>query len=385
MKPNLIHLFVLVLILSACQESKPKTEVKEKQVSTFYNTNRAEFQKELNGKMVDLFLIRNNKGMEATITNYGARVVSLMAPDRNGQFADVVLGYNSFQDYLFGNEPYFGATTGRYANRIGGAQFSLDGKTYTLARNNEANHLHGGIKGFNAAVWDATQIDDSGLELKYLSKHEEENYPGNLMVTVTYTLTDDNELVINYSATTDQKTIVNLTNHSYFNLAGEGHPSILDHELQLNANHFTPTDQGLIPTGEIASVEGTPLDFRQSTKIGARIDQDFEALKFGGGYDHNFVLNQSKAVISKAATVYEPTTGRVMEVFTTEPGLQLYTGNFLNGSEVGKSGKPYVHRSAFCLETQHFPDSPNKPDFPTTVLNPGDTYKSYCSYKFSAR
>jgi aldose 1-epimerase len=381
MKLQIITLFLLILIISSCQESKP--EVKEKPASTFYNINRPAFQKELHDKKVDLFLIRNNKGMEATITNYGARVVSLTASDKNGKFEDVVLGYNTFQDYLFGNESYFGTTTGRYANRIANAQFSLDGVTYNLARNNGDNHLHGGIKGFNAVVWDTKQLGDSTLELKYFSEDGEENYPGNLSVTVTYSLTDDNELKINYYATTDQKTIVNLTNHSYFNLAGEGNPSILNHELQINANYYTPTDKGLIPTGEMAKVEGTPLDFRTAKKIGERIDSDFEALKFGGGYDHNFVLNQSKAAIAKAATVYEPNSGRVLEVYTDEPGIQFYTGNFLTGREVGKSGKAYPYRSAFCLETQHFPDSPNKPEFPTTVLNPGETYTSVCIYKFS--
>ncbi|MFT5165990.1 MAG: aldose 1-epimerase [Saprospiraceae bacterium] len=383
MRQKFSCLIILALTVYACQDSKENAI--EKPASIFYEANRTAFQKELHGKKIDLFLIRNNKGMEVTITNYGARVVSLTAPDRNGKFEDVVLGFKTFQDYLLGNESYFGTTTGRYANRIAGARFSLDGKTYNLARNNEDNHLHGGIKGFNAVAWDAKQIDDSTLEFKYLSADGEENYPGNLKVTVTYTLTDDNELKINYSATTDQKTIVNLTNHSYFNLGGEGSPGILDHVMQINADYFTPTDQGLIPTGEIAKVEGTPLDFRTPMKIGERINSDFEALNFGGGYDHNFVLNQSKAVIIKAATVYEPSSGRVMDVFTNEPGVQFYTGNFLTGRDIGKSEKPYLHRSAFCLETQHFPDSPNQPTFPTTVLNPGETYTSVCSYQFSTR
>ncbi len=383
MNHSIIPFFLLVFILSSCQESKPEVEKEIK--PTFYEANRQAFQKTLDNKSVDLFLIQNSKGMEATITNYGARIVSLTAPDRNGKYEDIVTGFKTLQAYLFANEKYFGATIGRYGNRIANGAFELDGQIYTIAKNNGDNNLHGGIKGFHAQVWDARQIDKGTLELKYFSKDTEEGFPGNLQITLTYMLGDDNELKIDYKASTDQKTIVNLTHHSFFNLAGEGHPSILNHELQINANHYTPVDTNLIPTGEIAPVEGTPFDFRTPFTIGARITKDVEQIRFGGGYDHNFVLNQSKAVISKAATVYEPSSGRVMEVFTNEPGLQFYSGNFLSGKDAGKKGKPYPYRSAFCLETQHYPNSPNQSNFPTTVLNPGTQYKSVCVYAFSAR
>lgn len=348
---------------------------------------RRPFGKTPDGAAVDLYTLTNSAGMRADITNYGGIVVSLFVPDRQGHLADVVLGYDSLDDYLAGS-PYFGAIIGRYGNRIGGGRFSLEGKQYTLARNNNENHLHGGLVGFDKVVWTARGVlgdKGPGLVLEYLSKDGEEGYPGNLSVTVTYILTDQNELRIHYRATTDQPTPVNLTNHSYFNLAGQGSGDILDHELTINADRFTPVDEGLIPTGELRPVEGTPMDFRRPTAIGARVDQDDRQLGFGGGYDHNWVLNGEAGELSLAAKVYEPTSGRVMEVFTTEPGVQFYCGNFLDGSNVGKGGRQYKHRYGFCLETQHFPDSPNKPDFPSTILRPGEEYSTTTIYEFSTK
>jgi aldose 1-epimerase len=304
-------------------------------------------------------------------------------PDRQGKMGDVVLGYDSLDGYV-NDKSYFGALIGRYGNRIAHGQFTLDGVTYKLAKNNGDNSLHGGVKGFNKRVWDAKEISSKegpALRLNYLSKDGEEGYPGNLKVQVVYTLTDANELKIDYSATTDKKTVLNLTNHSYFNLAGQGSGDILRQELMLQADKFTPVDAGLIPTGELRPVEGTPFDFRTKTVIGARINNDDEQLKLGKGYDHNFVLTRT-AEFSLAARVSEPSSGRVLEVWTSEPGVQFYTGNFLDGSARGKGAKPYDFRTGFCLETQHFPDSPNHPEFPSTVLSPGEVYHSTTSYKF---
>lgn len=339
----------------------------------------------VDGKPVDLFVLENSNHLEMKVTNYGGIVVSLVVPDRDGNMDDIVLGYNQLEAYVKHN-PYFGAIIGRYGNRIGNAQFTLEGQKYTLAKNEGENNLHGGIKGFDKVVWDAKPVMDDdyvGLILKYLSKDGEEGFPGNLDVTVKYILNNDNEFRIDYRATTDKTTIVNLTNHSYFNLTGEGSGDILGHEVVINAERFTPVDETLIPTGELAPVEGTPMDFRIPTAIGARIDADYEQLKIGKGYDHNFVLNKDQeGAMTLAATAYEPASGRFMEVFTTEPGMQFYTGNFLNGM-IGKSGKPYNFRNAFCFETQHFPDSPNKPEFPSVVLRPGEEYKTTTIYKFS--
>jgi len=339
------------------------------------------------GKNVDLYALTNSKGTEARITTYGGTLVSLKVPDKNGKLGDVVLGYDSLADYQKATS-YFGALIGRYGNRIAKGKFSIDGKEYKLAVNNGVNHLHGGLKGFDKVIWTASpsiQADGAHLELTYLSRDGEEGYPGSLNVKVDYVLTENNELKIIYSATTDRPTVVNLTHHSYFNLAGAGQGTILDHQLTLNADHFTPTDSGSIPIGELRSVKGTPFDFTKATAIGARIDQADEQLKFGNGYDHNFVLNKKNGDLSLAATVYESTSGRVMEVFTTEPGVQFYTGNFLDGSIKGKSGQNYPRRSGFCLEAQHFPDSPNQPKFPSTVLRPGKIYTQTSIYKFSVR
>jgi aldose 1-epimerase len=343
------------------------------------------FGKLQDGRSVDLYVLTNKQGAEAAITNYGATLVSLKVPDRNGKLGDVVLGYDKVEGYENG-KAYFGATVGRYGNRIAHAKFVLDGTTYTLERNDGDNHLHGG---FNKRIWAAKDVSSGAgqaLELTYLSKDGEEGFPGNLSVKVVYTLlAGQNAVKIDYTATTDKDTVLNLTHHSYFNLAGQGNGDVLQHQLTIHASRFTPVDSTLIPTGELREVRNTPFDFLQATAIGARIDQDDAQLKFGKGYDHNWVLDQeSRGSLFVAAQAYDPETGRVMEVSTTEPGLQFYTGNFLDGIQ-GKDGKTYGHRFAFCLETQHFPDSPNHPDFPSTELKPGQQFHSTTIYKFSAR
>lgn len=338
-----------------------------------------------NGAPVSIYTLKNNNGCEARITNYGGILVSLRVPDKSGTFDDIVLGYDSLSQYVTHNNPYFGALIGRYGNRIGKATFTLDGKKYTLAVNNGENHLHGGIKGFDKVLWTVNEKEssDSNLVLAYVSKDGEEGYPGTLSVKVVYTLTTNNELRLDYEATTDKPTVVNLTHHSYFNLAGAGKGDILNHLLYINADKFTPIDKGLIPTGEVRDVKRTPMDFTNPTKIGARINANDDQIKFAGGYDHNWVLNRSADSLSLAASVTEETSGRKMEVWTTEPGIQFYSGNFLDGTNVGKGGVKYLHRYGLCLETQHFPDSPNKPQFPSTVLNPGQTYRSTTVYRFS--
>lgn len=340
------------------------------------------------GKTADLYVLTNKDGMEVSITNYGGIVTSIKVPDRNGKLGDVTLGYDTLDGYVT-DKVYLGATVGRYCNRIGHAEFNIDGVKYTLAKNNGENTLHGGIKGFNKMLWEARDVSKNGepaLELKYTSKDMEEGFPGNLATTVVFTLTNKNELKIDYSATTDKKTVVNLTNHSYFNLAGPGSGDVLKTVLRIEADKLTPVDSGLIPTGELKSVQGTPFDFRKATEIGARIEQDDEQLKLGRGYDHNFVLIKNKASgLTLAARAEEPTTGRVLEVWTTEPGIQLYTGNFLDGSIHGKGGVAYTKRGAFCLETQHFPDSPNHANFPSTLLSPGHRYHKTTIYKFSTK
>jgi aldose 1-epimerase len=361
----------LVVVSGLQAEAKSKM-----QKQSFGNTE--------DGQHVDLYILTNKNGMEAAITNYGGTVVSLKVPDRNGKLEDVVLGYDELDDYAAG-KAYIGATVGRYANRIAHATFTLDGITYTLAKNDGDNHLHGG---FNKRVWTAKDVSDSAgqaLELTYLSKDGEEGFPGKLAVQVVYTLTDQNELKIDYSATTDKDTVLNLTNHAYFNLAGQGNGDILQQQIMIRADRFTPIDATSIPTGELRSVKGTPFDFTTATAIGARIDQDDQQLKLGRGYDHNWVLNSgASGSLSVAAQAYDPHSGRVLEVLTTEPGIQLYTGNFLDGIH-GKDGKVYNRRYAFCLETQHFPDSPNKPNFPSAELKPGQHFQSTTVYKFSTK
>jgi aldose 1-epimerase len=345
------------------------------------------FGKTEDGQSVDIYTLRNRDGIEARITNYGATLVSLRVPDRSGNFADIVLGYDNLEGYI-GDKAYFGATVGRYSNRIAHGKFALNGTTYSLPLNNGPNTLHGGIKGFNKRVWtaeDSSGANQARIEFRYLSKDGEEGFPGNLTVYVTYTLSDENSLRIDYIATTDKDTVVNLTNHSYFNLAGQGNGNILKHQLMLRADRFTPVDATLIPTGELRNVVTTPFDFTKAMAIGARIDQDYEQLKIAKGYDHNFVVNQHSGGLQSIAEVYEPTSGRVLEVSTTQPGVQFYTGNFLDGTVPGKGGKAYEYRSGFCLETQHFPDSPNHPDFPSTTLKPGQKFESTTVYRFSTR
>jgi aldose 1-epimerase len=343
------------------------------------------FGKTAAGEAVDLYTLANSSGVEASIATYGGAVVSLKTPDRAGSLADVVLGFNALGDYL-NSSFYPGALIGRYANRIAHGRFVLNGVEYTLARNNGANSLHGGIRGFDKAVWAARELPggDAALELTYVSQDGEEGYPGKLAVKVVYTLTQASELRIDYFAETDKDTVVNLTNHSYFNLAGEGSGEALDHVVRLYADRFTPVDAGLIPTGELRPVEGTPFDFRRPMAIGARIGQADEQLELGCGYDHNFVVNGPMGTLREAARVVDPKSGRVLEALTTEPGVQLYTANFLDGTAIGKSGKPYGRRSAFCLETQRFPDSPNHPDFPSAVLRAGQRFASTTVYRFSA-
>ncbi len=336
------------------------------------------------GQPVRRFTLRDGDGMEVEISDLGGLILALRVPDRDGQTGDVVLGLSTPQEYLDG-APYFGAIVGRYANRIAEGRFELDGKSYQLARNNGPNSLHGGDLGFDKRIWNARTIEDDrgiGLELSRTSPDGEEGYPGALETTVRYILTGDRTLRIETEATTDAPTVMNVSFHSYFNLRGEGDGTILDHELQIEAGRYTPVDETLIPTGELARVDDTPMDFRAATAIGERIDADFEQLRFGGGYDHNWSLGWRDGALRRAARVREPESGRVLELFTTEPGVQFYSGNFLDGSLTGKSGKNYPHRSGFCLEPQHYPDSPNQPDFPTTVLRPGETYRSLTLYRF---
>jgi aldose 1-epimerase len=379
---NLGRVILAALVAALLPASGWTTEKKSKM-----DIQKQAFGKTADGVGVELYTLTNSKGAEARIMTYGGIVVSLKMPDRNGKMEDVVLGYDDLQSYI-NNNPYFGALIGRYGNRIAKGRFTLDGVEYKLAQNNGENHLHGGIKGFDKVVWKAKEVrakDGPALELSYLSKDGEEGYPGNLAARVIYTLTNNNELRVEYFATTDKNTVVNLTQHSYFNLAAGRAPDILGHQMLINADRFTPVDKGLIPTGELRPVKGTPMDFTQPRAIGERINQDYEQLVFGLGYDHNWALNKKGNSLTLAASVYDPVSGRVMEVYTTEPGIQFYSGNFLDGSNAGKGGKVYVKRYGFCLEAQHYPDSPNKPSFPTTVLKPGQRYTQTTVYKFSAK
>lgn len=331
------------------------------------------------GQPVQLFSLANDNGMEVQLTNYGGIITSLRVPDREGRVEDVVLGHETLEGYLH-HSRYFGALIGRYANRIARGKFVLNGREYVLATNHGKNHLHGGLKGFDKVVWQPEEIP-GGVRLIYRSPDGEEGYPGNLEATVDYTLGQAKELRIDYFATTDKETIVNLTNHSYFNLAGAG--TVLDHELEIRAESFTPVDEGLIPTGEIRAVTDTPMDFTRPQTIGARIKDDYDQLRLAGGYDHNFVLQSGAERFRVVATLYDPKSGRIMQVSTTQPGLQFYSGNFLDGSILGKGGRPYVKHCACCFETQHFPDSPNQPSFPSTVLRPGERYQQTTVFRFS--
>lgn len=348
---------------------------------------KGDFGKTADGKAVDIYTLTNSKGAETRIITYGGTVVSLKVPDKSGKLGDIVLGYDSVADYEK-HTAFFGALIGRYGNRIAKGKFKIGGREYTLATNNGENHLHGGVKGYDRVVWAARSFvsaSGAGLELTYLSKDGEEGYPGNLKTKVVYTLTEKNELKIVYSATTDKATVINLTHHSYFNLAGAGNGTILDHELTIDADAFLTTDRGSIPTGEFRQVDGWIFDFRKPTPIGSRIQMADQQLEFGKGYDHNWVLNKKGKALTLGATVYEKTSGRVMKVLTTEPGMQFYSGNFLDGSIKGKGGQNYPFRSGFCLEAQHFPDSPNQPKFPSTVLKPGQNYSQTTVYAFSVK
>ena len=355
-----------------------------KNLDTRSGLHRVDFIREIDGKSTDLYLLTNQNKMEVAITNYGAKIVSLMALNRKGEFCDVVLGHNNIEEYLHSEEPYFGAICGRYANRICKGRFTLDGITYDrLAINNGPNALHGGLKGFNAVVWDATQTDPQTLVLEYTSQDGEEGYPGELKVQVIYHLSEDNALEINYKATTTKPTVLNLTNHSYFNLSGAGDPYIGDHSLQIDAAYYLPTDETAIPYGKKEKVEGTPMDFTTPHLVGERINAPFQQLEFGRGYDHTYVLNKKEDEYALVARCSSPKTGIVMEAYTSQPGMQLYTGNWMTGNFVGKAGKRYPMRAALCLEMQHFPDSPNHPEYPTTVLRPNEVFESKTAYKFS--
>ena len=385
-KPALLAALILTLVYgaAACKKEavSPGAKTAEQGDPTM-KTKREHFGRLADGTAVELFTLTNASGLEARIMTYGAILVSLKVPDRNGVLADVNLGFDSLAGYL-GTHPYFGAVIGRYANRIAKARFTLDGVEYRLAPNNNGNTLHGGIKGFDKVVWKAVPVKvayGTGVKLTYLSKDMEEGFPGNLSVTVVYTLTDTNELEIRYEATTDKATLVNLTNHAYWNLKGEGQGDVLGHRLQIEADKITAVDSAanLIPTGEILPVAGTPFDFTSPHAIGERI------AKVEGGYDHNFVLRSGGGALALAARVEEPASGRVLEIWTDQPGIQLYTGNFLDGTVIGKGGQAYGKHFAFCLETQHFPDSPNQPNFPTTILRPGQTYRTVTVHKFSVK
>jgi len=366
----------LAVSFTSCNSgSGTKSETTAQSDSSQYNTT-------IDGKAVKLFTLKNKSGASVSITNYGGRVISLLVPDKNNKLTDVVLGYDSIGAYRKKGEPFFGALIGRYGNRIGKGTFTLDGKTYNLQLNDGPNTLHGGTDGFFSKVWDAKQVDAQKLELSYISKDGEAGYPGTLNVKVVYTLKDDNALQIDYTATTDKATVVNLTNHAYFNLNGEGDSTILNHELMIDANAYTPVDSTLIPTGKLTPVAGTAFDFNKAKAIGKSIDENDQQLKYGKGYDHNFALTHHDGK-TPVAKVTSPVTGITLEVYTVEPGLQFYSGNFLTGADHdGKGGKAYPHRSAFCLETQHFPDAPNHSNFASTVLKPGETYQTSTTYKF---
>jgi aldose 1-epimerase len=381
---SLQTLVVIVLLVSSLVGSVSSAEASSS--AGKHAIKKESFGKTPDGKPVDVYTLTNSHGLEARIMNFGGIVLSVRVPDRNGKLDDVVLGFDSLEPYLT-NDPHFGSIIGRYANRIANGKFTLDGVEYTLPKNNGPNTLHGGVKGFDKALWQAEPSQSEkgvALVLRYTSKDGEEGFPGNLKTKVTYTLTDSDELAIDYEATTDKATPVNLTSHGYFNLAGQGTGDVLAHELLINADRFTPVDTNLIPTGELRPVKGTPLDFTKTNPIGARINDNYEQLVLAHGYDHNFVINRKGQGLELAARVHEPSTGRVLEIHTTEPGVQFYSANFLDGTISGKQGRVYKQHYAFCLETQHFPDSPNHPSFPSTILRPGQTYHSRTVYKFSA-
>ncbi len=378
---QLIWLMAMVAVVGCTNKQKETSE----EMETLSGLKRSNFQSVVNGDSTDLYVLKNAQGMEVTITNYGGRIVSVMVPDKDGNLQDVVLGFDNVEDYV-NIDNNLGATIGRYGNRIADGKITVDGVEYELPQNNFGHTLHGGPEGYDRQVFDAVQPNDQSVVLTYLSEDGEAGFPGNLNVKVTMTLTDNNAIDLQYEADTDKETVVNLTNHSYFNLSADANNTILDHLLMIDADAFTPVDDTFMTTGEILSVEGTPMDFRAPTAVGERIDQyDFDQLKFGDGYDHNWVLNTGGDISQVAATVYSPTTGIQLAVYTTEPGVQIYTGNFLDGTMIGKNGAVYNKRTAICLETQKYPDSPNKADWPSPYLKPGEKYTSRCIYQFSVQ
>jgi aldose 1-epimerase len=372
------HIYLLgglLLLLASCNNQEKSKQDDASAASNNTSMNKKYFGSIGNDSVYE-FLLRNAKGMQVSIASYGGTLTKIVVPDKNQQMGDVVLGFDSLSGYTQTGNPFIGALIGRYGNRIANGKFTLDGKVYTLAQNNNGNHLHGGIKGYDKVLWNVDAVDSTSIHLSYNSKDGEEGYPGNLKVNVVYTLTDDNELKIDYTATTDKPTPVNLTNHSYFNLSAGKDSTILDHELRLDADRYTAVNDKLIPTGQLPPVKNTPMDFSKSKRVGQDID------KVKGGYDHNWVLNKKDSSLTLIGTLYHPASGRAMDIFTTQPGVQFYTGNFLDGKLTGKNGVKYVQHSALCLETQHFPDSPNQPSFPSTILTPGQTYHQVTVYKF---
>ena len=383
MKILKLYSLLVVVLLMSCNENKKDKNTEQAEKTSNERMEATNFQDTINGKEGSLRKIENGQ-ITAYFTNYGARLVGLWAPDKDGKLTDVVVGFKDLKSYVNSTEPYFGATIGRYGNRIAKGKFSLDGEEYNLSVNNGANTLHGGKKGFQAKFWNVEQPDDHTLVFTYTSKDGEQGFPGNLKTKVTYSLTDDNSLRMEYEATTDKKTVVNMTNHAFFNLNGEGSGTILDHEVMINAKEFTPVDSTLIPLGKMTSVDGTPFDFQKPVSIGQRIDQENEQLKNGKGYDHNFVLNANEGKeMMHAASVVGDKSGIKMEIYTEEPGLQFYSGNFMKGKNTFKNGSKDEYRTAFAMETQHFPDSPNQKDYPSTVLNPGEKYHTVSVYEFS--
>ena len=373
---KIIFIIIIALTLVSCNQTEKVN-----------SGNQTLFGKLADGNEVNLFVLKNTSGAEVKIIEFGAVVTSLKIPDRSGKIEDIVLGYDKLEDYVNGTS-YFGAIVGRYGNRIGKGKFVLDGKEYQLSVNDGENHLHGGKVGFNKVLWKGESVKSElgeSVKLTYQSKDGEEGYPGNADITVTYTLTENNELIIDYSAVTDKPTIMNPTHHSYFNLSGNFQNTILDNELMIDADYFTPVDNGLITTGELAEVKNTPMDFTKPEKIGKRINDKFEQLSFGKGYDHNWVINNYTGQVKMIANLYDSTSGRFMEILTDQPGLQFYSGNFLNGTSVGKKGEKYNYRTGLCLEAQVYPDSPNKANFPNAHLNPNETYKQKTIYKFSIK
>jgi len=382
MRLNQLILLLAIIAVAGCTQKQKEAPVEQ---TTLSGLKKSDFQSVVNGDSTNLYVLTNANGVEVALTNYGGRIVSVMVPDRDGNMKDVVLGFNNVDDYVNVNNN-FGATIGRYGNRIANGKITVEGVAYQLPQNNFGHTLHGGPEGFDKKVFKAEQINNQTVVFTYLSKDGEANFPGNLDVKVTMTLTDDNAIDLQYEATTDKETVVNLTNHSYFNLSGDGNNTILNDSLTIHADAFTPVDDTFMTTGEIAPVEGTPMDFRTPAAIGAQInDYDYAQLKNGDGYDHNWVLNTKGDVTLVAATVYSPATGIVLDVYTDEPGVQVYTGNFLDGTVTGKNGAVYAKRNAICLETQKYPDSPNKADWPSPYLKPGEKYTSRCIYKFSVK